>query len=127
MTLEQIADKLSDLDKSLLLGEEKGWGSWMMESGSYMVSLGLGTKRDGSIYFDTPLAKQMIEYLTSPTPNPTLLGNDMQGTEEQKLRELRERMMVLAHNGDRVGRHKDELVARAKAFTEFVLGVKENS
>lgn len=63
--LSELAGKLSELDKSLLLGTESGWGSWMFTSGSYMANLGLGTKRNGSIAFDTPLAKDMIAYLRS--------------------------------------------------------------
>jgi hypothetical protein len=35
----------------------------MFSAGSHLCSLGLGTKRDGSIQFDTPLAKEMIAYL----------------------------------------------------------------
>ena len=61
--LNTLASRLSDLDKSLLLGTADGWGSWMFTSGSYMVSLGLGRKCGGSITFDTPLARELIDHL----------------------------------------------------------------
>lgn len=35
---------------------------------------------------------------------------------------IRLRCVELAHEGDRVGRSKEELIARAKAFAAFVLG-----
>ena len=61
--LRELAEKLTEHEKQLLLGECDGWGSWMFEAGGYLCSLGLGTKRYGSIAFDTPLAKEMIVYL----------------------------------------------------------------
>lgn len=51
----EMAGRLTGLERDLLLGHCTGWGSWMFEAGSYMVSQGLGTKQDGSIRFDTPL------------------------------------------------------------------------
>lgn len=54
-TPAQIAERLTDCERDLLLGRVSGWGSWMWSAGSHMVSLGLGTKRLGSIDFDTPL------------------------------------------------------------------------
>jgi len=59
----RIAAQLSPLDRQLLLGECKGWGSWMWDSGTHMASLGLATRRGGSIQFDTPLAQAVIAYL----------------------------------------------------------------
>jgi hypothetical protein len=61
--VDLVIDSLSEMDRQLLLGECKSWGSWMWSSGSYMVSLGLGTKRQGNIQFDTPLAAAVIEKL----------------------------------------------------------------
>jgi hypothetical protein len=61
----KIAAELSPLERELLLGESGGWGSWMFSVGSALCAKGLGTKRDGSIYLDTPLAKQVIAALRS--------------------------------------------------------------
>lgn len=66
--IELTIDSLSAHDRELLLGEAKVWGSWMFSSGSYMCSLGLGTKRDGSIAFDTPLAAAVIKALREEQP-----------------------------------------------------------
>lgn len=57
--------ELTDLERELLLGKSGGWGSWMFECGSGLVAKGLGSKRNGSIYFDTLLAKQVIDRLTT--------------------------------------------------------------
>jgi hypothetical protein len=61
--LLELADRLTSHERDLLLGNCEGWGSWMFTAGEYLCSLGLGTKRDGSIRFDTPLANEMIAYL----------------------------------------------------------------
>jgi hypothetical protein len=61
--LLELAERLCSLDKQLLLGACDGWGSWMFDSGEYMCGLGLGRKHAGSIYFDTPLAKELIGFL----------------------------------------------------------------
>lgn len=63
--LLRLADKLTVRERALLLGECDRWRSWMFEAGSYLCSLGLGTKHNGSITFDTPLAKQLISTLRS--------------------------------------------------------------
>ena len=64
---EKIADRLSDLERDILLGRCDGWGSWMFSAGSRLVSLGLGTKRAGSISFDTDLAGQVRSILLERT------------------------------------------------------------
>jgi hypothetical protein len=74
--LDNIIAQLGELDRNLLLGRCEGWGSWMSISGSYMVSLGLGTRHDGSISFDTPLAKAVIERLRATPNNDLPTGND---------------------------------------------------
>lgn len=61
--VDEVIAKLTAPDRDLILGNCNGWGSWMWDSGSFMVSLGLGTKRPGSIQFDTPLAKAVIARL----------------------------------------------------------------
>jgi len=61
--IEEVVSKLSSEEQDLLMGRCADWGSWMFTAGNYMVSLGLGTKRNGSIYFDTPLAADVIVYL----------------------------------------------------------------
>jgi hypothetical protein len=62
-SLLELAEQLSEHERALLLGECDGWGSWMFEAGGHLCSLGLGTKRHGSITFDTPLAKELIASL----------------------------------------------------------------
>ena len=52
--VERVADGLTKLEADLLTGRAEGWGSWMFPAANHMVWLGLGTKRDGSISFDTP-------------------------------------------------------------------------
>lgn len=62
---EDIAGKLSPLEIDLLCGRCEGWGSWMFTAGGFMVSLGLGRKENGSIFFDTPLADEVRDHLAS--------------------------------------------------------------
>jgi hypothetical protein len=50
---------LTDLERELFYGTATGWGSWMFEVGSDLVTKGLGRKENGSIYFDTPLANEL--------------------------------------------------------------------
>lgn len=59
----RIADSLTPLEQQLLLGECDRWGSWMFTAGARLCGLGLGTKRDGSIRFDTALAHEVIALL----------------------------------------------------------------
>lgn len=63
--LLELADSLTPLERELLLGESDGWGSWMFECGAGLCAKGLGRRDNGSIYFDTPLAKDMIAHLRS--------------------------------------------------------------
>jgi hypothetical protein len=65
LSLVELADKLTSFEKELLLGECQGWGSWMFTAGETLCSFGLGTKRNGSIKFDTPLAAELIDHLRS--------------------------------------------------------------
>jgi hypothetical protein len=67
--LAELNAKLTDNERDLLLGRCSGWGSWMFEAGGHLCSLGLGTKRNGSIKFDTPLAKELSEWLASQPSN----------------------------------------------------------
>lgn len=60
---EQVVEGLSEMERELFMGEVKGWGSWMFSVGSDLVAKGLGTKRDGSIQFDTPLASAVRDIL----------------------------------------------------------------
>jgi hypothetical protein len=48
----RMVEQLSDLEKELLLGESKQWGSWMMSCGKGLIAKGLGTTANGSIMFD---------------------------------------------------------------------------
>lgn len=66
-----VAGKLSLLEADLLCGRCEGWGSWMFTTGGYMVSLGLGTSKNGNIQFDTPLADAVRDHLANPTPGVT--------------------------------------------------------
>lgn len=61
--LIELANELTPLERELLLGESEGWGSWMFECGAGLCAKGLGRRSNGSIYFDTPLAKDMIDHL----------------------------------------------------------------
>ena len=67
--LVELADKLTTNERDLLLGQCEGWGSWMFDAGEYLCSLGLGTKRDGSIQFDTPLAHELRMHLRASQEN----------------------------------------------------------
>lgn len=60
-----VATQLAESQKDLLLEQCSGWGSWMWEAGNDMVRKGLGTRRAGSIQFDTPLAEAVRNYLRS--------------------------------------------------------------
>jgi hypothetical protein len=56
---------LTDLERELLLGTAKGWGSWMFDVGADLCAKGLGRRDNrGSIYFDTPLACATITKAT---------------------------------------------------------------
>jgi hypothetical protein len=57
--LKALGERLTDSERALLLGECDSWGSWMFDAGEHLCSLDLGTKRDGSIAFDTPLVEQL--------------------------------------------------------------------
>ncbi len=112
--IEAIIGGLTDLECELLLGESSGWGSWMFSVGSDLCTKGLGTKRDGSITFDTPLAKRVIAALRSTTaasePDPLGDGEDFgvtgewwgtapMPTEAMALKLLAERERMLGFTG----------------------------
>jgi hypothetical protein len=61
--VKRLADELSPFEKKLLLGECSGSGSWMFDAGNRMVSMGLGTKDNGIIRLDTPLARELKTFL----------------------------------------------------------------
>lgn len=63
--LPDLISRLTASERDLLLGNCTGWGSWMYEAAEHLVSLGLGTHENGSIYFDTPLATEVIAALRS--------------------------------------------------------------
>jgi len=63
MTLLELADSLSELERELLLGTSPHWGSWMFDVGADLCRKGLARRENGSIYMDTPLAKQVIASL----------------------------------------------------------------
>ena len=63
-----IAASLDTMERDLLLGQPKGWGSWMFEVGAGLCAKGLGTRRNGSIYFDTPLAAEVKAILAEHQP-----------------------------------------------------------
>lgn len=65
--VDQITKGLTDLEKHLLLKTATGWGSWMWSCGNGLVAKGLGSKRGGSIHFDTELAKKVIASLRRAT------------------------------------------------------------
>lgn len=62
-TAADIARGLTSCEHDLLMDRCSGWGSWMFTAGHHMASLGLGTVRDGSIAFDTPLAAEVVAIL----------------------------------------------------------------
>ena len=64
---DELAESLGPLERELLLGESGGWGSWMFECGAGLCAKGLGRRQNGSIYFDTPLAKQVATALRAKT------------------------------------------------------------
>jgi len=66
---EDVLAKLTPLDRDLLMGRCESWGSWMWDCAGELVRLGLGTRRNGSIQFDTPLADAIRALLTSETPH----------------------------------------------------------
>jgi len=57
--VEKIVRGLSAMERELLLGQSKGWGSWMFSVGNDLCAKGLGRKHEGSIYLDTPLGLQV--------------------------------------------------------------------
>lgn len=59
--LNGVWQNLSTMERSLLLGTEKGWRSWMRSAGMTLVHKGLGTRNDTGIDFDTPLALALID------------------------------------------------------------------
>lgn len=61
--LVELANELTPLERQLLLGEIGAWGSWLFECGAGLCAKGLGRRSNGSIYLDTPLAKDMIAHL----------------------------------------------------------------
>ena len=76
-SVREVAESLSSLDRELFLGLSPGWGSWMFAIGNDLCAKGLGTRRDGSIYFDTPLAHEVRQALLSlPEPAQANMEND---------------------------------------------------
>ena len=63
--LLELAESLTPLERELFMGESDHWGSWMFMVGQDLCAKGLGRKENGSIYFDTPLAKQLAAALRS--------------------------------------------------------------
>jgi hypothetical protein len=82
----RMVEQLSDLEKELLLGESKQWGSWMMSCGKGLIAKGLGTTANGSIMFDTPLALEVIQILRAQKmaacPDPQRKPIDPTGVRE---------------------------------------------
>lgn len=60
--IPEIAANLTSLERSLLAGYEKGWGSWMFTCAAGLAAKGLARGENGS-YRWTPLGEEVADYI----------------------------------------------------------------